>query len=181
LKGFIVSNNIIEEVPGFYRILKLNPFRKTEGVSFEQFPMPCIDRVDAMDRVLHLKEAVSPGPIGNVERPWYMHPHQSDNLIVLMGVRFVDIYSIKHGVVEQFEVTPDTIKKNGKIVAQGGAVLVWPQLVFHRIRSGENGSASLNIAQHYEGFDIKKNFNIYDLNTEKGTFTILRHGYEDQF
>lgn len=180
-KGDTMTDYLIDEVPGLYRILKLNPFRKTPGVGFDQFPMDSISRVDAMDRVIHEGGAISPGPTEGVERPWYMHPNQSDNLIVLKGVRHVDIYSVKHGKVESFEVTPDTIKKNGEVVATGGAVLTWPRGVFHRIRSGDDGSASINIAQHYPGFDLKTNFSIYDLNEAEGTFKVIRQGYEDQF
>lgn len=176
-----MSAYLIDEVPGLYRILRLHPFRKTPGVIFDQLPMEELSRVDALDRVIHTGAAISPGPVEGVERPWYMHPNQADNLVVLTGVRYVDVYAVKHGRIEQFEVTPDTIKKNGKVVAEGGALLVWPRGVFHRIRSGQNGSASLNIAQHYPGFDLRTNFNIYDLNPEEGTFRVIREGYRDQF
>lgn len=38
----------------------------------------------------------------------------------------------------------------------------------------------MNFAVHYEGFDIKTNFNIYDLDTETGKFEIIRAGHLDQ-
>lgn len=171
---------VIEEVEGLYRIIELKPFRKTPGVSFDILESNAIPEIHSMDRVIHAEGAVSPGKIGDVERPWYMHPHQADNLMVFYGERNVDIYSVKHGKIENFIVTPDKIYKNGKLIHNGGAMLVWPVNVFHRIKSGDNGSASLNLAVHYEGFDIKTNFNIYDLDTNTGKYTVLREGFKDQ-
>lgn len=49
-----------------------------------------------------------------------------------------------------------------------------------RIVSGKNGSTSVNLATHYKGFDIKTNFNIYDLNTKTGNYRLIREGYKDQ-
>lgn len=171
---------IIDEVPGLYRIIELTPFRKTEGVTFDLFPMVAVPHIDSIDRVIHEHGAVSPGPVGAVAQPWYMHPHQEDNLIVLYGRREVDIYTKAHGQVEHFTVLPNKILKNGECIFEGGAVLVWPTGVFHRIVSGEEGSASINLAVHHPGFDIKTNFNIYDLNTETGDYKALRQGHEDQ-
>jgi hypothetical protein len=171
---------LLEEVPSLYRIIKLDIFRRTPGVSFDNVPMAALPRIDAIDRVIHEKEAVSPGPVGTVERPWYMHPHQDDNLIVLYGTRYVDIYTKKHGKVESFVVMPDEIRKNGKIIHQGPTMLVWPRGVFHRIRSGREGSASLNFAVHHAGIDMRTNFNIYALDTESGKFSVLREGHIDQ-
>jgi len=171
---------IIDEIPGLYRVLELEPFRKTEGVSFDIFPMEALPRVDAIDRVIHKKSAISPGKVGEVERPWYMHPHQEDNLLVLFGRRDVEVYSRSHGRIESFTAYPDRILKNGKLLHEGGAILVWPTEVFHRITSGEEGSASVNLAVHHPGFDIATNFNIYDLDPATGEYRVLRYGFEDQ-
>jgi len=173
-------NNIIDEVKGFYTIIGLQPFRKTDGVTFDILPKDAVPQIDSMDRVIHKQSAVSPGSVAGVERPWYMHTHQADNLMVFFGERNVDIYSVEHGSVENFIVTPDYIVKNGELIHEGGAMLVWAANVFHRIKSGENGSASLNLAVHYKGFDIKTNFNIYDLNTETGEYKVIRDGFKDQ-
>ena len=59
-------------------------------------------------------------------------------------------------------------------------MLVWPRGVFHRITSGEEGSITINLATHYEGFDIKTNFNIYNLDTKTGDYTVFRDGFKDQ-
>jgi hypothetical protein len=173
-------SKIIEEVAGLYKIYALDLFRKTPGVVFDLVPLDLIPRIDSMDRVLHEHSAISPGPVGSIARPWYLHPHQDDNLVVLYGTRFVEIYTPEHGKVEHFTVTPNAVYKNDQLIYEGGAMLVWPVNVFHRIISGAEGSASLNLAVHYEGFDVNTNFSIYDLNTETGEYSVIRRGSEDQ-
>jgi hypothetical protein len=174
------SDDIFQEVEGLYKIIPLKLFRKTSGVSFDILPKEIVPKVDAVDRVIHTKSAVSPGPVGDVAEPWYMHPHQDDNLMVLQGVRNVEIYARAHGKIESFVVTPDAIQQNGQTVYDGAALLVWPRSVFHRIKSGEQGSASVNLATHYEGIDMRTNFNIYDLDIETGKFRVIREGHLDQ-
>lgn len=173
-------NDIIAAVDGLYRIIRLQPFRRTEGVRFDVLSGALVPKVDAIDRVLHDHGALSPGPVGSVDRPWYMHPFQDDHLFVLAGERHVDIYTHRHGRVEQFVVTPQEIWQNGHLLYDGPALLIWPRHVFHRIISGPEGSASVNLATHYEGFDIRTNFNIYDLDPESGEFSMIREGYRDQ-
>jgi len=174
------QTDIFVEVPGLYKIIPLKLFRKTPGVSFDILPKKIVPKVDAVDRVIHAKSAVSPGPVGDVAEPWYMHPHQDDNLMVLQGVRHVDIYTSAHGKVESFVITPDAVQQNGVKVYDGAAMLVWPRGVFHRIKSGDDGSASVNLATHYEGLDMRTNFSIYDLDTETGKFKVIREGHLDQ-
>ena len=86
-----------------------------------------------------------------------------------------------HGKIESFMVTPDQIMQNGVTIYEGAALLVWPKGVFHRIKSGEDGSASVNLATHYKGIDMRTNFNIYDLDTETGKCKVIREGHLDQF
>ncbi len=176
----MTKSAIIAEIPGFYKIIALQPFRKTEGVSFDILPKDLIPKIDAIDRVIHKHKAVSPGPVGDVQEPWYMHPHQDDNLLVLQGTRYVDIYTKAHARIESFVITPEKLEHNGKVIYDGPALLVWPMAVFHRIKSGESGSASINLATHYEGIDMRTNFNIYDLDTETGKFKVVREGQLDQ-
>jgi hypothetical protein len=109
-----------------------------------------------------------------------MHPHQDDNLVVLHGIRRVEIYTKKHGRKETFEVAPDRIVKDGEVLYDGPAMLVWPRGVFHRIETLDDGSASINFAVHYEGMDLRTNFNIYDLDLETGRFKVIREGFRDQ-
>lgn len=172
---------VIAEVKGFYKIIAFSTFRKTKGVSFDMIPLDQLSHISALDRVLHENGAISPEPVGDVKKTWYMHPNQDDNLIVLYGTREVDIYNSDYGVVEHFTVTPNTLHKNGELIYTGGCMLVWQRKVFHRIVSCDKGSASINLATHYEGFDIDTNFNIYDLNTDTGDFTILKKGRDNQF
>ena len=172
---------ISQQVAGLYRIIPLRVLRKTPGVSFDLVPTEALPHIDGIDRVLHENGAVSPGPVGEVDRPWYMHPCQDDNLVVLHGTRFVEIYTSEHGRIEHFDVTPQQIRQDGKVVYDGAAMLVWPRGVFHRIRSDEKtGSASLNFAVRYEGFDVRSNFNIYDLNPADAEYWMIRAGYLDQ-
>lgn len=176
-----MHHHIIDEVPRLYRVIALHNFRRTPGVYFDVMPTELIPRIDAIDRVIHEGGAISPGTVGDVLRPWYMHPAQDDNLIVLHGTRFVEIYTAAHGHIEEFEITPHYVKKNGTMLYKGEAVLVWPRGVFHRIKSSsENGSASINLATHYTGFDIRTNFNIFALDASSGQFHVIREGHLDQ-
>lgn len=172
---------VYDEVERFWRIIKLKPFRRTEGVAFDILPMKYLPRIDGIDRVLHKKGALSPGSVGGVERPWYIHPQQEDNLLVLAGVRMVEIYTLEHRRVEHFVVEPDKVYHNGELVFDGPAMLVWPTNVFHRIVSGEDGSASLNFAVRLPGFDIDTNFSVYDLDTATGEYRVIREGKLDQY
>jgi len=170
---------VFMEVEGFYRIIPLSKLRRTPGVFFDNVPMKCLPRIDAVDRVIHEKSAVSPGPVAGVARPWYMHPQQDDNLIVLHGTRQVDIYIQEHGLAS-FTVTPNRIVQEDRVLLDEPAMLVWPRYVFHRIVSGPEGSASLNFAVHYPGMDMRSNFNIYDLDLASSAFRVIREGFRDQ-
>ncbi len=174
------NTKIIEERPHHYRVLKMPVFRRTPGVTFDLVPVKMMPRIDAVDRVIHSSEALSPGPVGKVNRPWYMHTHQADHLLVLQGNRYVELYSLQTGELETFEVGPDFIKKGGSLLYEGGCLLTWPSHVFHRIQSGPGGSASINFAHHREGIDFRTNFNIYSLDQKTGKFEVLRQGHEDQ-
>ena len=171
---------ILDEVEGLYKIIEYDAFRKTPGVVFDVIPTECIAHIDSIDRVIHEKMAVSPAQVGDTERPWYMHAHQEDNLIVLQGTRHVDIYTPAHGKVEHFTVTASEVYKNDDLICEGSVMLVWPRGVFHRIVSEESGSASINLAAHFDGFDIENNFNIYDVDTKTGKSVLLREGFLDQ-
>lgn len=176
-----MKQDVIAEVKDLYRVIALKPFRRTEGVSFDMLPVSNLVSIDAIDRVIHTGGARSPGAVGDVERPWYMHPHQADNLLVLHGTRYVDIYTPDHGKVESFTATPNRILHGDKLLYDGPAMLVWPCRVFHRIVSDKvKGSASVNLATHYEGFDIATNFSIYDLDTGTGKYKVIRKGSLDQ-
>lgn len=171
---------IVKEVPGLFKIIRLKEFRRTENVEFDIMVKSAIPQIDGIDRVMHRGPAVSPGPVEGVERPWYMHYHQEDNLMVMAGERNVELYSVDHGKVEKFVVTPDYISHNGEVVLDGPGLLVWPTHVFHRIISGPKGSASLNLATRDPEIDMKYNFDIFELNIETGEYKVVREGYKDQ-
>lgn len=182
MKGVTMEyyTDVVAKMDNLYAVVALKNFRNTPGVMFDLVPRGLIGRISSIDRVIHANEAVSPGPVGDVDRPWYMHPNQDDNLIVMYGKRHVDLYARKHGRIESFVVSPEVIEHDGKVLYQGEAMLVWPRNVFHRIQSGQGGSASMNFAVHYEGFSIQTNFNIYGLDAETGKFEVVRYGHEDQ-
>ncbi len=177
----MLKSEVPQEITGLYKIIPLKILRRTPGVNFDCLEKDVLPAIDAIDRVIHTTGAVSPGPVGEIKRPWYMHPHQADNLMVLHGERHVELYTENHGRIVTFDVTPDRIVIDGKLAHEGPCMLVWPCNVFHRIRSCEvKGSASINFAAHTAGFDIKTNFNIYDLNTETGEYRMIRAGHLDQ-
>ncbi len=172
---------IIDEIPKVYRVIKLRTLRRMGKTAFDYIPLAAIAHIDALDRVLHQPGAYSPATVGDVQRPWYMHQHQEDNLVVLHGTRYIDLYHTEHGKVESFVVTPHRIEKDGHVLYDGSAMLVWPCNVFHRVISCEKeGSASLNLAVHHEGFDIRTNFSVYDLDPQTGEYTVIREGHLDQ-
>lgn len=171
---------IIEEIHDLYRVIPLNIFRRTPGVFFDNVPTKAFPNIGAIDRVIHMSRASSPGPVGSIRRPWYMHPHQDDNLIVLHGTRYVELYTRKHGKIENFAVTAELIKMGDRVVYEGAAILCWPRAVFHRVTSLEEGSSAINFAVHHKGLDIRTNFNVYDVNAETGEFRVIREAHLDQ-
>ena len=172
--------NSILEVKGLYKVISLKKFRVTEGVLFEIVPLDVISNISGIDRVVHLNAAVSPGKIDDVERPWYMHEFQEDNLLVLHGERHVNLYSVEHGKIESFVVTPDKIYRDGVLLIDEACMLVWPRNVFHRV-SSPKGSSSVNLATRCIGYNNDSNFSIYDLNIDSGKYKVIREGVKDQF
>jgi hypothetical protein len=163
-----------------YRLLPLRQLRRTTGVLFDEIVPSDIPKISGIDRVIHGPNGISPGPIGAVKRPWYMHTHQDDNLMVLQGTRYVDIFDPSTKTKASFIVTPENVYKNGKLYYDRPAMLVWPAGIFHRIISGPEGSISVNLASRLNDFDMRNNFNIYDLDTETGEHTLIRDGFQDQ-
>jgi len=167
-----------------YRIIPLRVLRRTAGVKFDEMVPSDIPKIHGIDRVTHGPNSISPGPVEDstpaVKRPWYMHPAQDDNLMVLQGTRYVDIYDPIKKLGASFIVTPDKVYKNDKLYFDGPAMVVWPAGIFHRIISGEEGSISVNFSTRTKGFDLKDNFNIYNLCKTTGHYTLLKDGIEDQ-
>lgn len=157
-----------------YRLLPLRILRQTTDIKFDEIPQCDIPDID---RVIHGPNGISPYLVKSVKRPWYMHTHQDYNLLVLQGTRYVDIYCPKNKTKSSFIVTPNKVYKNNKLYFNAPAMLVWPSGIFHRIISG---SISVNFATRHKGFDIKNNFNIYDLDIDSGEYKLIRNGYEDQ-
>ena len=124
-----------------YRLIPLRILRSTPGVRFNEIPKSDIPKIDGIDQVIHGANSISPGSVEDCtppcKRPWYMHPGQDDNLMVLQGTRYVDIYCPKKRERASFVVKPDKIYKNDKLYYDGPAMIVWPAGIFHRIISSE--------------------------------------------
>ena len=163
-----------------YRIIPLRILRRTEGVKFDEMVPSDIPKINGIDRVIHGPNSISPGPVENITRPWYMHPGQDDNLMVLQGTRYIDIFEPTKKQKASFIITPEKIYKNDKLYYDGPAMVVWPAGIFHRIISGDEGSISINFATRTKKFDIKDNFNIYDLNIDTSEYKLLKDGSVDQ-
>lgn len=163
-----------------YRLIPLRQLRRTAGVLFDEIVPSDIPSIQGIDRVIHKANGISPGPCEGVKRPWYMHPGQDDNLLVLQGERFIDIYCSKEKKAASFIVTPDKVYKNDKLYCNQPAMVVWPAGIFHRIISGSEGSISINFATRGPQFDLSNNFNIYDLDIESGEYKVVRNGALDQ-
>ncbi|HPE89136.1 MAG TPA: hypothetical protein P5298_03580 [Spirochaetia bacterium] len=174
-----MAKHVIDEVPGFYRIIELKPLRRGSDVSLDIMPMEYLSRIDSIERVVHRRFALSPGAVGEVERPWYMHACQEDTLLVLHGSRSVELYAARHRRIESFVVEPERIVHDGETVYDGPATLMWHAGVFHRSTTGDAGAASINFSARLEGFDPLKNYNVYDLDIVRAKATLLRSGYLD--
>ena len=168
-----------------YRIIPLRVLRRTAGVKFDEMVPSDIPKIHGIDRVIHAPNSISPGPVDDVtpmiKRPWYMHTSQDDNLLVLQGTRYVDIFDPKTLKKASFVITPDNIYKNDKLYYDGPAMVVWPKGIFHRIISGVEGSISVNFATRYKpDFSLDDNFNIYKLCTTTGQYSLIKEGIDDQ-
>ena len=173
-----------------YRLIPLRILRRTSGVIFDEIvPSDIPKQINGIDRVIHKENSISPGPVevstsgystSLIKRPWYMHKGQDDNLMVLQGTRYIDVYNPTSKEKASFIVTPDKIYKNDKLYFDGPAMIVWPAGIFHRIISGSEGSISINISTRTDDFDLKDNFDIYDLDTNTGEYNVIKKGIEDQ-
>ncbi|WP_051145094.1 hypothetical protein [Thiomicrorhabdus sp. Kp2] len=169
------KNNYIDDL---CFILPLKTLRTTPKVSFFAID-GIVDDLSGVDLVMHEPGGKSPLIEGDDTWYWYMHTDQEDKLVVHQGRRLVQLYSVKHGQVENFEVTADAIYHNSQKIFDGAAILGWPAKVFHRVHSPE-GSLSTNYAARLPGFDIDTNFNIYKLDTQTGQYQTARLGALDQ-
>jgi len=167
-----------------YRLIPLRNLRRTKGVKFDEMVPSDIPQIHGIDRVIHGPNSISPAPVEDtvpkVKRPWYMHTGQDDNLLVLQGTRYIDIFEPITKRKASFIVTPDKVYKNEKLYYDGAAMIVWPAGIFHRIVSGVEGSISINMSSRTDKFSLMDNFNIYNLCTTTGKYETIKEGHEDQ-
>ncbi|MBN1893291.1 hypothetical protein JW906_02305 [bacterium] len=155
--------------------------KRAPGVVFDPFLILSMKSITAVYRMIHERGAVSPIPVGPVSMSWTLHQKEEDHPRVLHGSRHAEGDTPDHGRIVSFDVSPDRLFKNGYPCHEGPAMLMWPGKVFHRIHTHPvYGSASLNFAARYPGFDIKTHFNICDLNAETVSFKVIREGRLDQ-
>ena len=85
-----------------YRLIPLRMLRRTTGVIFDEMVPSDIPKIHGIDKVIHGPNSISPGPVEDstppCNRPWYMHPGQDDNLMVLQGTRYISYYRNKRGL-----------------------------------------------------------------------------------
>ena len=164
---------------GMCYIIPLSLLRETPKVQFHFVPGLIDEGIATIQRVKHEPGAKSPSIPGDSEfQPWYMHPHQEDNAMILNGERIIDLYTIEHGL-KVFEATPDKLMHEGKVLIDEPYIFGWYTNVFHRPNSPK-GSTSIFITRHSEGFDFDTEFSIYDLNIETGEYKVVREGKLDQ-
>lgn len=170
-----------EPCPALCTILPLTPLRTTPGVVFDSLPSDLLMLCSGAERVIHSHGAISPGSVESVIRPWYCHRFQDDHLMVVAGSRLVELYLREYGKIVSFKVLSNRIESNGKILYDGAAILRWRAGVYHRIESSADlGSASFNFSIRHEGFDIRREFDIHELDISTGESYVLRPGYLDQ-
>lgn len=177
LSFHLKNDEIVEKIEWLFHIIPFTLLRQTENVDFHSIPF--IENINAMDRVVHGNWAKSPWKVWKILEWWYMHPAQEDNLITLNWVRIVELYNVRHWKIEKFEISPNYIKWNWKIVLDWPWILGWPTWVFHR-NSSPNGSTSINLWIRFKWFNIDKEFNIYDVNLETKEVKVIREWRLDQ-
>jgi len=170
---------IIQKHEGLFHVIPFFLLRKTNKVNFHS--IPCMERITGIERVVHEQGALSPGSVAEVQKPWYMHPNQEDNLITLFGSRVVELYHPSHDQIETFEISAERIVHNNVTILDGPGILGWPTGVFHRNSSPyQGGSVSLNLGIHFEDFNVDTEFNIYDLDITTGKHRVLSEGHLDK-
>eukprot|EP00727_Mastigamoeba_balamuthi_P005794 m51a1_g1834 hypothetical protein (187) ;mRNA; r:548515-549305 len=170
------------EEAGFWKVIPLQRFlNKDKTTTFSGLPMAEFPRIDGVDHMLVAPNAKSPGSVGAVDG-WYLHKYQQDNLLVMRGTHVAFLRRAdRPGVVETFVVGPDFIERNGVRLLDGPCVLRWEPETYHQVHSGPEGSASLNFAVRCEGFDLKHEFDIWDVHGDGSDGVVVRQSHEDQF
>jgi hypothetical protein len=166
------------QIPGLYHLIPLHPRHAAPGIHLHDLKLADVGEVTTIERLIHGRGAVSPAPVGYVLRPWHMHTHQIDNLLVLHGTRYVELYWSAHGSVERFTLKPDLILHGDNVLFEGAAIFGCPTGVFHRVVSCDReGSAALNLIVQRPGIDLRSNANLYDLDIASGQSRVVRAGH----
>lgn len=180
LKSGDVHDGRVVIVPGMCYYIPLTELRRTPKVDFHSIPVLNEEGIGNIQRVVHQPGAQSPSVLGMEDmQPWYMHPHQEDNCLMLGGERVVDLYTKEHGKKTFLASMERLAWEDGTVITDEPYMLGWYKNVFHRPNSPE-GSIAIFFVMHTDGFDLNSEFNIYTLNEETGEYDVLREGYKDQ-
>lgn len=164
---------------GMCYYIPLGELRRTPKVDFHFVPLLRQEGIGQIQRVVHQPGAQSPSVEGEDVQPWYMHPHQEDNCLMLGGERVVDLYTKEHGK-QTFRASMDKITwEDGTVIYEGPHIFGWYKDVFHRPNSPE-GSVALFMVRYFDGFDLDTEFSMYNVDEETGEYSVYRKGALDQ-
>ncbi|KAK3235634.1 hypothetical protein CYMTET_54174 [Cymbomonas tetramitiformis] len=119
---------------------------------------------------------------------------QNETMFVYRKADATDKYAIEPAVVKQFhtefadDVTAITnyinvdqaVQSGGDGISDLAGNVTLGSSTLYIIISGSEGSISVNFATRHPEYNIKNNFNIYDLDTDTGEYEVIRDGFEDQ-
>lgn len=128
-------------------------------------------KISGIYREIHGANSVS--PIGTEHHfkilnspaaSWYANIYEKNNLLVLNGSRDLDLWCMKKDKMINFKLTEDKIYRNGKLYYGSPALISWGGDIFHKTKSGSEGSISINfteknyvIEEIYEELWVKEN------------------------
>ena len=98
------------------------------------------------------------------ETIWHQNRYEINNLLILDGMRTIELYNMQNNKKSFIEITPDNIYKNGKIYYGSPCILTWNGELFHRTISGENGCISMNFTEKAYKFEEIKEEKIEHVN-----------------
>lgn len=88
------------------------------------------------------------------ESQFYQNRYEQNNLLMMQGMRTIELYCPDTSNTEFLEITPDNIYKNGKLYYGSPAILSWNGQLFHKTTSGAKGAISINFIE--KGYTIQE-------------------------
>ena len=131
-----------------YKLLPYHRFRETPAVRFFDIT---VQSSNARDLVFHEGPATSPNNAEDGSWQFYLHPHQTDNLMALSGGR--TFYLVNFTWEHPFHVVR---------LESWGDILEIPPGTFHRSISDPDGSVVLNQAVRDANATVEREFRVYN-------------------